>query len=297
MRKTITFSKTGTSHMTRKLREAASSPLKKLFIAAGAAIDQESGLYTLNNITNISEEQMLIIYTNKEAIYRLDLPQTLRGSSARTIIPCSGPVKKQIGNRRLNGMETFAASSIEVLKFGCEQELESTSEENLLPAGTLQGTFGECSKLHTIFPIDMSEAEAVSNDTFKGCQSLQEARLYGLKCSISLVDSPLISHASLLYTVTNCKASIEIALHPDTYKYLLTMNTAPESVGGTKEDWAALQQKATGSSVRFTTPQQIIFISNGVMQINHVTIQEETLIIDNSAAEISDETIIFGDYI
>ena len=76
-----------------------------------------------------------------------------------------------------------------------------------------------CGKLRKIYPIDVSTVSTYLDNTFKGCTSLVELRLFKLAGSISLVDSAYISKSSILYVINNSqpKSAITITLHHDAY--------------------------------------------------------------------------------
>lgn len=293
MRKTITFSKAGTSYIARRLQEEKSYLLKRFFVAAGATANENNGSYSLNGIEDITEEQMLAIYMHKDAVKELDMPHILHGCDIRTIIPCHQAVGALLKSRPLDGEESFAESGVEILKFGNGQDIDSTEEKELLPATELRGTFRNCKKLHTIYPINMNGVSAVSNDTFAGCDALHEVRLYGLGTSISLAHSPMTSYRSLLYAVTNSRGEgFEIALHPTTYKYLIGMIAAPTYVGGTESEWHALHAAAANKNIRFVTAEKILFVKNSTIQSNCITIEDDTMVIDEESGMISGITMI-----
>lgn len=293
MKKTITFSKSATSDYAKNLREAVSGLLRVLFTAAGAAGGTGDNCYALNDIDDISEEEMLAIYTHKEAIDNLDLPQALQGCAIRTIIPCSQTVGVRLKNRPLNGERSFAGSSIEVIKFGCHQELNSSNLLLAMPATKLDGTFRGCKALHTIYPINIKDAGSISEDTFSECSSLKEVRLYGLNAAVRFTDSPLISYSSLMYAVIHgSKNGFEIALHPTTYKYMTNMLNAPASVGGTKNEWDILQRNAETKNIAFTTTEIIISVYGTVLYLNCATMVEDEFVINERNATVYEDCLI-----
>lgn len=292
MKKTITFSKAGTSYITKKVRETVSAPLKMLFTAAGAA--DNKGCYSLNGIEDISEEEMLAIYTHKEAIDNLDLPQAMQGCKVRTIIPCRQDLRERLKSRPLNGERSFADSSIEVLKFGNRQEIDCCDEANAMPTTQLAGTFKGCAALHTLYPMNLKSVSHIGSDTFEGCCALQEVRFYGLGTAVRLTDSPLISYRSLHYAVMNSNnGDFEITIHPMTYKYMMAMEQAPAIVGGTHNEWAKLQADGENKNIIFNTTQFFISIDENVLCIGGIDIREQTLILDNEIAATSSNILFF----
>lgn len=292
MKKTITFSKGSTSFIARKLQRKENSILKSFFITAGAAANEENEFYTLNGINDITEEEMFAVYMHKDAVDNLDLPHALQGCGIRSIIPCRQAVGLRLKSRPLNGENSFAGSNVEVLKFGNEQMLDSTEESELLPASGLSGTFCGCTKLHTVYPINIKKVDFVTDNTFEGCVALRELRLHGLRCSIKLTNSPLISYESLLYIVWNSSEGAEIVLHPTTYKYLITMEPAPTAVGGTESEWLELQEIATDRNVLFTTTENIAYAKDGAMYMNYIDGDGDSLILDEDDAVVNGTTMI-----
>lgn len=293
MRKTITFSKAGTSYIARRLQEERSLLLKRFFMAAGATTNENDDSYSLNGIKDITEEQMLAIYMHKDAVKELDMPHILQGCNIRTIIPGHQAAGMLLKNRPLNGEESFAESNLEILKFGNRQDIDNTDEKELLPATEMRGTFRNCKKLHTIYPINMKNVSAVSDDTFAGCDALHEVRLYGLGTSLNLGCSPMTSYNSLLYAVTNSSGEeLKIALHPTTYKYLIGMIAAPTYVGGTECEWYALHTKAANRNIKFVTEEKILFVKNDTIRSNHIAIEDDAMVIANESGMVSGTTMI-----
>lgn len=292
MKKTITFSKAGTSYIAKKLHEAVSIPLRMLFTAAGATANEENELYSLNGIEDITPQQMLAIYTRKEAIDNLDLPHALEGCSIRTILPCLQPVGERLGSRPLNGKRTFAESSIEVVKFGNGQEIDSCDEAHAMPTTQLAGTFSGCSALHTIYPMNLKNVSRIGSDTFEGCTALKEVRLYALSAAVRLCHSSLVSYQSLLYAVANSRnGGFEITLHPATYRYLMTMESAPASVGGTASEWRALQAEGEKKNIAFNTTRFQISADNGWLCVGGVAVQDEEIAFEQKNAVIENDTL------
>lgn len=302
MKKIITFSKTGTSYITRKLEEIKLAEEKKrsilniLFTTAGAKYDEKRNTFAINDIDDISEDEMLVIYMHKDAIDNLDIPQALQDCNIRTIFPCPQAVGKRLKYRQLSGEETFKNSNVEILKFGNEQTLNNTDETNMLPATGMEGTFYGCSALHTVYPINIKDVNNIGNDTFEGCISLKEIRLYGLAATINIADSPHISYRSLLYAISNCKnnrKSIDFAVSPNIYRYINTISEAPNNIGGTTNEWNILHKNAVNKNIHFITSEFIPFVKEEILCINNINVQDETLEFCNEAITISGETIIF----
>ena len=292
MKKTITFSKAGTSYIAEKLNEAVSIPLGMLFTAAGATADEENDLYSLNGIEDITPQQMLAIYTRKEAIDNLHLPHALEGCSIRTILPCPQAVGERLAGRPLNGERTFARSSIEVVKFGNGQNIDSSDQAHTMPTTLLAGTFCGCAALHTIYPMNLKNVNHIGSDTFEGCAALKEVRLCALGAAVRLCHSPQVSYQSLLYAVTNSSnGGFEITLHPATYRYLMTIERAPASVGGTESEWAALQTEGEKKNIAFNTTQFYILTAKEWLGVSGVAVHKGEITLEQKNAVIEGDTL------
>lgn len=295
MKKTITFSKTGTSYFKRELKNATFFAFKNLFVTVGATADEENETFSLNGIDNITQDEMLDIYTQKSAVYNMELPQLLQGSSARTILPCMQAVGITLKKRPLSGDRFFADSNIEVVKFGNGQQLDSCDEAELMPSTQMNGTFSGCAALHTVYPINVKDIDNMGSDAFEGCEALREVRLHGLSCPACFSSSPLISYLSLQYMVENSNntGNINIAVHPQTYRYLHALATAPGDVGGTSNEWEDLHTNATKRNIHFTTTEFIIYVSDNTLCMSNCAVQGASLLIDTEKAGIDNYTLVF----
>ncbi len=295
MKKKITFSKSGVGNIQKSKDDILSQALERLFGCTGATRNRENNYYSLNGISNISEEEMTAIYNKKEAINNLDLHEVLRGCNIRTIVPCKSHPGTRFKQRPLKGYYSFAYSSLEVLKFSNEQTLDSCESEELLPAESLDSTFLNCDKLRIIYPINVADVNNIGDKTFDNCTALQEVRLHGLNSPLNLSSSPLLSYKSLLYLIENKKSDTKtgVAITPTTYKYLATLQEPEESVGGTREEWAALLQKATEKKISFSTPGTVAYITEEVINISKGDINDKRLTIEDVYCNIDKETLCF----
>lgn len=266
-----------------------------LFATTQAVYDSGSNCYSLNGLSGICEEEMIEIYSRKEAINGLDLWQVLRNISIRTIVPCDKEVGLRLKNRPLKGFYSFADSLFEVLKFSHGQTLDTTDVKELLPVESLNGTFCQCKRLHTIYPMDVSAVDSISYETFKGCTALRELRLHGLRCSLNLSMVPLLSYASLLYIVSNAgdTTGINIALNPATYKYLNGLELPGSSIGGTGEEWQALHRNARLKGFTFGTSGTVAYVKEKTLHIDRGVYDKNILTInDTSSCSISNNALV-----
>ena len=215
------------------------STFRALYIAAGAeyngsgvdktkttpwgeTVIHKAGHYYLNGLGDITEAEMMDIYNYKDVIYRLDCPRILQNRKARTIFPCvQNALESILSSRKLNGTYSFYGSSIEELNFHLSSQIEF-SKGRLLPASEyLYETFANCAKLRNIGGINCASVAQFYN-TFGGCTSLEQVRLYNVAKNLSLASSSKISKTSILYIVQYAApaSAITVTLHPDAYARL-----------------------------------------------------------------------------
>ena len=293
--KKITFSHSGVGNVMRVKEEIVATVFERMFAAIGATRDKFNDTYLLNGIEDITEEEMVAIFCDKEAIDKLDVEKLLYGCGVRTIVPCRGEVGIRLKNRPLKGAYCFARSGVEVLKFGEEQILDDADAKELLPVERLEGTFCGCAALRVVYPMDVSSVGFISGDTFEGCENLRELRLCGLGVSLDVASSPLLSYKSLLYIVDNknSEVAIEVAVNPATYKYLHSAQIAGDGVGGRVDEWDMLLESASAKGVKFSTPAFVAYIRGAVLYINRGEVCDESLIIAEPCCFVSEAFLNF----
>lgn len=218
------------------VREKVYNPLRPLYIAAGAeyndsgadktktapwgeTVTHKAGHYYLNGLGDITDEQMMTIYTHKEIIFKLDCGRVMQNVNVRTIYPSHQPQAAQIfKNRPLAGTETFRGSSVEVLFWSTNS---TENKYNYMPVTGLYNSFNDCRNLRVIGYMDCSLVNKF-NDAFNGCISLEYVKLYGVCSDISFANSPSIGQNSILFIIANSlpQNAITITLHPDAYARL-----------------------------------------------------------------------------
>lgn len=192
--------------------------LRDLYISAGAKYNERTGFYELNGLTDITEEQMRVIYKYAGT------PQVKAAfaySNARTNLPMPG-----MYNGLLYDQMFFHCLNLETVNLGYRQ-LPAMLEQNIIEV--LGGTpFVECRKLHTIYGVMVSYNPSFKwGNIFSDCNSLKEVRIKWLQTSISLSASPNLSKKSVLFMITEANpssgaavGSITITLHPTAYARL-----------------------------------------------------------------------------
>ncbi len=220
--------KTIAKALSEAVEQGRQLALRSLFVAAGAVYNENTGFYSLNGVSDLTENDIMLSYINKDAIYRLNIPRVLQGSSIRTIYPYVG--HKNLGdvfmNTPLSGYCTFASAKLEILKFAKSSysSMDSIISAEMPLAANVKwdSTFLNCTSLREIWPIDVRKVPSFSVTVFKGCSSLAELRLLGVSNSLHLGDSVDIRKTSIIYIVSNSRptSAITITLHPDAYARL-----------------------------------------------------------------------------
>lgn len=192
------------------------SSLRDLYISAGAKYNETTGYYELNGLTDITEEQMSVIWQ-----------EDLSGwyQKGRTNLTRNISVKGNTGG--YNGGIDIACICIE------NKNLQVFNLGADCFARYMDSAFRECSNLETIdtrfrvVPYDTS----LGINTFRGCIKLKDVRFNNhylrMKATLNLYDSPLISKESVLSAITttdNASATsagfLTITLHADAYARL-----------------------------------------------------------------------------
>lgn len=193
-----------------------SGTLRDLYVSAGAKYNEATGYYELNGLTDITEEEMRVIWQ-----------EDLSGwyQKGRTNLTRNISVKGNTGG--YNGGIDIACicinnKNLQVFNLGAD-----------CFARYMDSAFRECSNLETIdtrfrvVPYDTS----LGINTFRGCIKLKDVRFNNhylrMKATLNLYDSPLISKESVLSAITttdNASATsagfLTITLHADAYARL-----------------------------------------------------------------------------
>lgn len=211
--------------LSADVREKVASPLRPLFIAAGAeyndtgtdktktapwgeTVIHKAGHYYLNGLGDITEEQMMDIFNLPHSGF---YPHAYSDVDCRTVL-CEG-----------NGVYG-AISSDELNAWMIRSKVESISagKELFCQGGTLEKSFWGCSNLKYINFTKLFCQNVKLNNTFIGCSSLIRVNLCRLSNSVNFVDSSHLSKDSILHAIQNAvpTSAITITLHPDAYSRL-----------------------------------------------------------------------------
>lgn len=199
--------------------DTTSGTLRDLYISAGAVYNEQTGYYELNGLTDITEEQMRVIYKYAGT------PQVKAAfaySKARTNLPMPG-----MYNGRLETHMFYDCDNLEVAYLGNRQFPPSGYDE---PFVSVDGndSFYLCPKLKKIYGKLMCYSPNFNWElTFGECLALEEVRIALLNSPIKLQWSPNLSKESVQYMITNAEpqsgaavGSITITLHPTAYARL-----------------------------------------------------------------------------
>ena len=214
---------------------------RALYVAAGAVYNQNTGFYELNGLTDITEEQMKVIYVQTNPTKRVtDLCSVLNASSIRT----NFPFLNRGGYKNIDCYAAFAnCTNLEVVAFGARDG------DNFFPS-RIHYAFINCIKLREIKSIlNVTSLESYNNkflNTFSACRALEKILILNLKDNISFSNSPLLSLESLQYLITNAAntSPITVTVHADVYDKIQDEGQV---------DWHALIETAAAKQITFAT--------------------------------------------
>ncbi len=195
----------------------------------GIKRDQNTGLYSLNGLTDITYSQMVKI-VSAGRMFRGTVGMRYYRSDIRTHLPAS------LGSSIINCEGTFMNSSVEVV-----------SDILIVP---LTNCFNRCSKLRsaTIWSPNGIGNRAVDKTIWAGCSALEEIKLnVNYETGVWLADSPKLSLLTfknqLIPRHTGSVAHI-ITVHPDVYAKMTDESNA---------EWHALLSAAEAKNISFAT--------------------------------------------
>lgn len=206
---------------------------RALYVQAGAKYNEATGFYELNGLTDITEEQMRLIYnaTNPVA-YMNDRTAVFGGLNIRTNLPfvVQGGYKECPGHALFTGCRYLEVANLGSLEF---------------VAQTISYAFRSCFVLRKITTIINVHSADLTN-IFQSCSKLETVNLKKVSKNISFSDSPLISLESLQYLITNASntLAITVTVHADVYAKI-----QDES----QTEWHALIEAAAAKQITFAT--------------------------------------------
>ena len=190
-----------------------SGTLRDLYISAGAKYNEATGYYELNGLTDITEEQMRVIY-EKTWGWWIALPN-LTGfgdSSARTNIPCPD-YKRIYYQTNVNLSSSFGTTSnldnLEVLNFVPTQY----SNESLirLSIRTMNWMCQGNAKPLTIMGT-FNVGNVPDNNSLNIGGNIKTINIKNLSKNIKFYNSKVLSKESVLYMINNSEATSAITI-------------------------------------------------------------------------------------
>lgn len=249
----------GINEVNGKAADAPKLALRKLYEAAGAVYNEETGFYELNGLTDITEEEILNDFLKSYNVF----PNK---------VTC-----QTTGLKRTN----FPPQSYMNIYYGVDMKfalcLTDAKVFNLWPLDTNNGvpdigiSIGHCcpTVINSAFNsnnnleeiqgfLDFRILTNTSAGFLQNCPKLREVRIINLKQDIQFGNkSPLLSYKSVKCLVDNASATElhTVTLNPTTYSYLTGTAQPSAEVGGTSEEWQALLTTAQGKQISFATTE------------------------------------------
>lgn len=212
---------------------------RALYVAAGAVYNEQTGFYELNGLTDITEEQMRVIYmTCCSNVLVSALNERYSNSKMRTNIGFRDNYGISVGGFNVKNL-CYACTLLEVFA--------ASSDSNFLYVYNCSRMFLRCSKLREIRGgIKFNSAVTDYSLMFSKCALLETVKCKDIIASISFSDSPLLSLESLQYLITNAAntSAITVTVHADVYAKIQDESQA---------DWHALIASAQEKNITFAT--------------------------------------------
>lgn len=208
-----------------------------------ATYNEETGLFSLNGLTDITQDQLLRIFIYG---WPLKYVEDWTGSFGtkeefRTNPRFSVYQVTQTGTYKMYG--AFQGNSqLEVLDF---TPYSYAFDQYRIKASHVSRIGLQCMKLRKISPIDVNAVSESITDI--GEEALEEAYLFGLKVSANFERNPKLKKECILYMIQNSAATsaITITLHPTAYAMAIADNDIQ----------AALQEKTFVSLAQAETTE------------------------------------------
>ena len=237
--KAITQAKTEVTEQGEKFVRIYAQPKYKgtaqtdLYVARGAVYNADTGLYELNGLTDITEDQMREIYLyTASRIYDFNMSYTFSALYIRTNFPVN---KRYMANREFTGT-FFICRDIEVIYISDKTRMVNSFNSPFYQCQSLREIMGE---------IIITPIKQVYFNPFADCRALTTFKLTGVSNNLSLSASPKIDLASMKWMIDNANniSAITITVHPELYAKLTDETGAPE--------WYALNQLAASRNIAF----------------------------------------------
>ena len=205
------------------------SSLRDLYISAGAKYNEATGYYELNGLTDITEEEMRVMYSR----YLIDIGTNGRASGwlilddgERTNLPCI--TRADIFDNLNNGIR---GNKVELLRI-CAASTDDYARTCYVSSSVAVGHF-LFPKLRKVIGVWQYNSDNPSDFNFSygqpfyNCPLLEEIRMKKINKSHTFAVSPNLSKESVQYMIENANppsgaaaGSIAITLHPTAYARL-----------------------------------------------------------------------------
>lgn len=190
--------------------DTTSGTLRDLYISAGAKYNERTGYYELNGLTDITEEEMRVIY-EKTWGWWLHLPSLNGFGSAlpRTNIPCPDyKIIAYASNISLNSIfvKSDNVDNLEVVNFRALYTPTALDEIKIV---SFNWAFQENKKIREVQGI-INVNEARSKLNIGG--NIETINIKGLKVDILFYNSQRLSKESVLYMINNSTATSAITI-------------------------------------------------------------------------------------
>lgn len=211
---------------------------RALYVSAGAKYNKSTGFYELNELTDITEEQMRIIYN----AYFVNFPSGATALLANTQIRTNLPTRTNSGG----WVSNFDAAYFYANCPNLEVARAGTAVLGYMKPNVAEGMFYNCKKLRKVIgTINLDKVNSVYN-MFYGCAVLEDVSIQKLSANFSLSASYLISLESLQYLINNAAntSAITVTVHADVYAKIQDE---------TNTDWHALLALAREKQITIAT--------------------------------------------
>lgn len=212
---------------------------RALYVAAGAVYNQNTGFYELNELTDITEEQMKVIYVQTHGAQRM--------YNRNNVFEGANTIRTNLQFR--NNFSIGLDGKFRCDFFNCSVLEVAYVSPSIMYADNTAYMFERCPKLKKI--IGILDIRNITSDVnvarmFYQCGLLEHVRISSLKVNISFAYSPLISLESLQYLITNAANTslITVTVHADVYAKIQDETNA---------EWHALIETAAAKQITFAT--------------------------------------------
>lgn len=235
-----------------------------LYEAAGAVYNEETGLYSLSGLDDLTEEQILESYV--DTMLQVG-GYPMRSTRVRTFFPI--PYTQDLR------FWYFAASNLESVQIRKEMDVNAYSIDQF---------GGYCSKLKKVLDvINVENVSGTSFNIFRYSPLVEYFRIKNLKKNAVISDCPLLTLDTVSYLVDNAAntSAITVQVHPDVYAKL---------TDSTNTDWYAVNTAAQAKQISFATTEAQ---ANGISLMN----AEEPAIIQETRGELTEIAAPAGYYL